>query len=65
MWGSYSPLESVGYIHEKVNHSENYVNPEAVYHTQGVERARKTAELWLRCEMQNRGLFQSHLNEVA
>ncbi len=65
LWGGYNQLSNRGYIHETVNHSESYVNPVTGFHTQGVERAWKTAKLRLKCEMQNRNLFQSHLDEVC
>ena len=65
MWNGYSPLGSLGYIHKEVNHSENYVNPETLNHTQGVELAWETTNWWLCCEIQNRALLQSHLSEVS
>ncbi len=65
LWDGYNLLSTRGFIHETVNHTENYVNPDTGYHTQRIERSWKNAKLPLRCEMQNRKLFQSHLNEVC
>jgi len=38
-WPSYRCLTSEGFIHETVNHQENYVDPLTGAHTQGVERS--------------------------
>lgn len=65
LWGGYNALGNHGFVHKTVNHSENYVDPETGYHTQGIERAWRTAKLYLRTEMGNRRLFQSHLDEAA
>lgn len=65
MWGGYNGLTARGFVHKKVNHSENYVDPNTGAHTQGIERAWRTAKLYLRTEMGNRTLFQSHLDKAA
>ena len=36
-WGAYNELENLGYSHLRVNHSENYVDPETGAHTQRIE----------------------------
>ncbi len=65
LWGGYNPLSNHGFVHETVNHKQNYVNPDTGFHTKGVECSWKTAKLRIHCEMQNRKLLQSHLNEVS
>lgn len=37
-WRGYKGL-TVGFVHERINHFENYVNPETGYQTQGGERS--------------------------
>ncbi|CAD7077814.1 unnamed protein product [Hermetia illucens] len=37
-WPSYSRLEEYGFIHETVNHSKNFIDPQSGAHTQNIER---------------------------
>jgi len=65
LWCGYNGLAQRGFIHETVNHSENYVNPITGYHTQGIERAWRTAKDYISYAKWNRRLLQSHLDEAA
>lgn len=65
LWGGYNGLTNAGFTHETVNHSGNYVDPNTGYHTQGIERAWRTAKVYLYRAMGNRRLFQSSLDEAA
>lgn len=38
-WASYRCLNSLGFVHDTVNHQENFVDPVSGAHTQGVERS--------------------------
>jgi len=66
-WPSYRCLTSEGFIHETVNHQENYVDPLTGAHTQGVERS------WLDAKIsilkKKRGvpihMLQSHLDQYC
>ena len=62
---SYNCLSDNGFIHESVNHRENYVDPVTGAHTQGVERAWLDSKAWYRASRGNRTLLQSHLDESA
>ncbi|KAM8718703.1 hypothetical protein ACLKA7_001421 [Drosophila subpalustris] len=37
-WRAYNCLESEGFVHQTVNHSKNFVDPETQAHTQNIER---------------------------
>ena len=41
-WRAYARLATEGYRHVRVNHSQNYVDPETGLHTQNLERAWQT-----------------------
>ena len=64
-WSAYNGLSGLGYTHETVNHSENYVNPSTGYHTQGVERAWVDAKAWMKRARYPSEYIQSHLNELS
>jgi hypothetical protein len=36
-WAGYNRLSSIEYLHDTVNHSENFVNPETGVNTQQIE----------------------------
>lgn len=46
-WKSYSKLCEVGYTHQVVNHSENFVDPCTGVHTQNIERLWKDIKSWV------------------
>lgn len=37
-WSGYNQLKRNGLVHEKVNHSNNYINPYTGFDTQSIER---------------------------
>ncbi|KAK3526150.1 hypothetical protein QTP70_016663 [Hemibagrus guttatus] len=55
-WRAYTSLSQEGYKHVRVNHSQNYVDPQTGLHTQNIERAWQTYKReiwrmrWNRCE---------------
>ena len=64
-WGGYCRLNSVGYVHNVVNHSENYVDPVSGVHTQGIERAWVEEKMWLRKARRPRVNLQESLDEAS
>ena len=64
-WSGYNRLSELGYDHQTVNHTENYVNPITGYHTQGVERAWVDAKAWLKKVRYPSPFIQSHLDEIS
>lgn len=64
-WAGYNRLADKGYIHETVNHSKNYVNPETGFHTQAIERVWKEAKFWLQRARHAGPYLQNHLDEVS
>ena len=64
-WGGYCRLNSAGYIHNVVNHSQNYVDPVSGVHTQGIERAWVEEKLWLRKSRRPRTTLQLSLDEAT
>lgn len=62
---SYKALSSLGYVHQTVNHSKNYVDPETGAHTQGIERAWVDAKRWYKRAGGSRKFLQGHLDEAA
>ncbi len=64
-FASYNKYSLDGYTHQKVNHSENFVDPETGVHTQGMERAWVDAKEWYKRARGNRKYLQSHVNEAS
>lgn len=66
-WPAYNRLNQLGYIHDTVNHQENYVDPETGAHTQGIERSWLDAKIKILKKM--RGVpvahMQSHLDYIS
>ena len=44
-WESYTSLSTIGYEHETVNHSENFIDPVTGANTQKIERAWKEGKI--------------------
>ena len=51
-------------MHERVNHTDNYVNQATGYHTQGIERAWHDGKTYMRRARGPRNI-ESHLDEIA
>ena len=62
---SYSDYSIAGYVHQSLNHSENFVDPDTGAHTQGIERAWLDAKGWYKSYRGNKVYLQSHLDEAA
>ena len=62
-WPSYSRLNSLGFNHQTVNHSENFIDPSTGAHTQGVERSWKEEKCWLRMIRRPTQHIRSRLDE--
>ena len=54
-----------GYVHQSVNHFENFIDPDTGAHTQGIERAWLDAKGWYKRSRGNKVYQQSHLDEAA
>ena len=63
-WRGYNGLSEEGYVHERVNHTENYVNPRTGYHTQGIERSWVEGKALMRHARFVKKI-ESHLDEIA
>ena len=64
-WKGYIPLKSEGYIHETVNHSQNFVNPNTGYNIQSIERDWDDSKVWMERPRGPKSTLQSHLTEVS
>ena len=64
-WLGYSKLTMSTFRHAKVNHKDNFVDPETGVNTQRIERAWRIAKCWYRRANGNRRYLQSHLDEAA
>ena len=62
---SYNDYSIAGYVHQSVNHSENFLDPDTGAHTQGIEHSWLGAEVWYKRSRGNRVYLQSHLDEAA
>ena len=65
-WRAYSQLSSLGYQHETVKHSENFVDPTTGAHTQTIERVWGLCKSMMRKQrtMHSR-LFDTYLQEYV
>lgn len=66
-WPAYRSLTTEGYVHETVNHQENYVDPESGAHTQGIERSWLDAKIGILKKKRGVPLYllQSHLDRYC
>ena len=64
-WAGYNRVSEHGFLHETVNHSTNFVNPNTGFHTQGIERVWQEARKWVKRARHAGPLFQSHLDEAC
>ncbi|XP_052901693.1 uncharacterized protein LOC128309363 [Anopheles moucheti] len=63
-WWTYNEIEHHGYIHENVNHSENFVNPtDRAVHTQNIENLWRWVKLFLSSKGTNRGSLIKYMRE--
>ena len=64
-WWAYSSLQSLGYTHHTVNHSQNFVDPNTGAHTQTVERMWGGVKAMMRKQRSmNSLLFETYLQEA-
>lgn len=66
-WSAYRCLTNEGFVHLKVNHQENYVDPTTGAHTQAIERSWLDAKVKLLKKMRGVPMttFQSHLDDYC
>ena len=65
MWGGYNDLSALGYHHEKVNNSENYVDPKMGARTQEIESACNIVKASFKRIRGVRNHLQSLVDEVV
>ena len=63
LWGAYNCLGDEGFVHDGVNHSVNFVDPETGAHTQNIENTWSHAKRFLHGKGTSADLFPSHLME--
>ena len=61
---SHNDCSMAGYVHQSVNHSQNFVDPDTGAHTQGIKRAWLDAKCWYKCFRGNKAYLQSHLKNA-
>ena len=65
-WRAYFNLNKYGYIHDKINHSENFVNPEDPnIHTQRIENAWRYLKQTFPSNGTSEALRESYLQEFV
>ena len=65
-WASYNILNHTGFIHQTVNHSENFVDPSSGVHTQKIEGSWRGVKKRMRkSQTTNPDLLETHLVETC
>lgn len=64
-WVGYKGLNDIGYMHNVVNHSQNYVDPVTGVHTQNIERAWVEEKKWMKSSHGSVVHLQDRLDEAA
>ena len=59
-WRAYEKLGKLGYVHQTVNHSEEFVTETGV-HTQGIERSWRDAKSWVLRSGNKEELYHKYL----
>ena len=63
-WAAYNNISSLGFEHQTVNHSLNFINPETGVHTQNIESFWNKQKLRIKkMKAVRRSKLQSYLNE--
>lgn len=65
-WAGYNQLSSLGYIHQTVNHCQNFINPETGANTQQIEATWAVTKKWLRKKgVSNRSMLFLYFSEYC
>ena len=65
LWRGYNALCANDFIHETVNHSQHFVDPDPGCHTQRIERPWIECKAWWHETRGNKQLLRSHLEEAS
>ncbi|KRH94228.1 hypothetical protein M153_3290007862 [Pseudoloma neurophilia] len=64
-WAEYNNLQSLGYVHQTVNHKYNFIDPQSGAHTQHIESFWKRAKLRIKqMKVVRREKLQEYLFEI-